>query len=84
LNNKQYAQENFIEAGTIGHTDAGFKEPDLPSLVVSALWRGGEAYITLGRLSSPDDMATSRHQPDQISESDVNRSAYYLIDDLQL
>jgi hypothetical protein len=28
-------QENFIGAGPIGHTDAGFKEPDLPSLVLS-------------------------------------------------
>jgi hypothetical protein len=32
---KQYAQANFIGAGTFGHTDAGLKEAELPWPVVS-------------------------------------------------
>lgn len=45
---------------------------------------GDEAYITLGRLNQSDETSVFPREPHQFSELDVNRSAYYLIDDLQL
>ena len=45
---------------------------------------GDEAYITLGRFSKLQETIISPQIPNQVSELDINRSAYYLIDNIQL
>ncbi|AHM62661.1 OmpA/MotB protein [Flammeovirgaceae bacterium 311] len=45
---------------------------------------GNEAYITLGRFSSLDELSVNPLVPEKHSELDINRSAYYLLDDLEL
>lgn len=45
---------------------------------------GGERYITLGRLSELEATEVKINDPIQISELDINRSAYYLLDNVEL
>jgi len=45
---------------------------------------GDEAYITLGRFSSLEETNVTEQNPSALSELDINKSAYYLLDDLQL
>lgn len=54
------------------------------TLCKSFVATGSEAYITLGRFSSLEETEIIRREPLQPSLLDVNISAYYLIDDLQL
>lgn len=46
--------------------------------------QGTEVYITLGRFSLLEDTNVIKQDARQQSQLDVNKSAYYLIDDLQL
>lgn len=50
--------------------------------VYSAL--GNEQFITLGRFATPDQTNLSVNTPVKSSELDINKSAYYLLDDIQL
>ena len=46
--------------------------------------KGNEVYITLSRFSPIEKTHVTEQNPSKISSLDINKSAYYLIDDLQL
>ena len=46
--------------------------------------KGGETHITLSRFSPIESTKVSKQNPSQKSSLDINKSAYYLLDDLQL
>ena len=71
-------------APSLSFSDIGLKPGKWVNLCQGFTARGNEAYITLGRFSKIAKTKVIPQVPDQSSELDVNGSAYYLIDDLQL
>jgi outer membrane protein OmpA-like peptidoglycan-associated protein len=45
---------------------------------------GNETFLTLGRFSSPANTRTIQRTPEEKSELDINNSAYYLLDNIEL
>ncbi len=45
---------------------------------------GNEMFITLGRFSSPDHTLITQKIPHEKSDLDINKSAYYLLDNIEL
>lgn len=46
--------------------------------------KGGESFLTLGRFSALDQTKSIAQIPEEISSLDVNRSAYYLFNELSI
>lgn len=72
------------ENPSISFTTALDNTEDWITLCSSFVARGGESHMSLGRFSSPSDLTVSRHQFASKSQLNVNESAYYLVDDVEL
>ncbi len=46
--------------------------------------KGGEEFLVMGRYAETIDVRVQRNAPKYINKLDVNKSAYYLVDDLEL
>ncbi|MEK6479425.1 OmpA family protein [Catalinimonas sp. 4WD22] len=68
----------------ISFTTALDNTEDWITLCSSYIASGNENYMTIGRFSSPSNLNVSRHQVAGKSQLNVNESAYYLVDKVEL
>lgn len=54
------------------------------TLCDSFIAKGGEEFFVMGRYAETSDTHVQRHTPKHENKLDINKSAYYLIDDLEL
>ncbi|WPP51347.1 toxin-antitoxin system YwqK family antitoxin [Catalinimonas niigatensis] len=80
---------SFDRASTLSTKSISFERPlrntdHWETLCSTYTARGGEMYLTLGRLTDVSDTKVIRREPKSNSSLDVNRAAYYLIDHVEL
>jgi outer membrane protein OmpA-like peptidoglycan-associated protein len=69
---------------TIVFTEVINNKDGWETLCKSFVAKGDESYLSIGRFNSVNNITVFQQNPRKRSQLDINRSAYYLFDDLQL
>lgn len=80
----RFSYKQFPEGPSLSFQTAVETSKEWIPLCEGFVASGKEAYITLGRFSKPDFSSIKIHKPKKHSNLEINRSAYILVDELEL